>query len=323
MGSFAFKATVLIGLLCSTAQAQPTLFYLTANGDTVRLRADSLILVVNDFIVRGQMTADTVNGGLLLLGPLTVNGLIAGDTLSGNWTITGTLAMSSAATWTTGSGATAINLNTTGINAPIISFGAGFGSAKTTLLATDSLGLFRILTLGSRRLLVDTDVGRARVTVGTTAGTGAGKMYAGDSTYSASTLVIANTRFQPGGVVTEGGLGSSAVNDTVSWTAQTGSIGATNFANTATGKMYRASIYCHTTTAGSGGTVLVTISWNDGAAKTYATATADLTSTANAGMAQDVVTFYVGSGTPTWSTTVAGAAGSPQYAVRISLERLW
>jgi hypothetical protein len=127
----------------------------------------------------------------------------------------------------------------------------------------------------------------------------------------------------PGGNTVQGALGVAAVNDTVRWTAQTGSISAQNFANTTTGKLYRASIYANTTTAGSGGTVTVTISWNDGAAKTYTTATADLTATTNAGMVQDAVVIYIASGTPTWATTVAGAAGSPQYSVNVTLERLW
>ena len=139
----------------------------------------------------------------------------------------------------------------------------------------------------------------------------------------ASNDIAFTGKVSPGGVTTEGALGVSAVNDTVRWTAQPASLGAANFANTTTGKLFRVHIYVNTTTAGSGGTVLVTISWNDGAAKTYATATADLTVTTNAGMVQDAITIYVASGTPTWATTVAGAAGSPAYSVNITLERLW
>lgn len=129
-------------------------------------------------------------------------------------------------------------------------------------------------------------------------------------------------KVSPNGVTTSAD-GVVSTPDTVVWTAQTASIGAQNFANTATGHLYKATYYLHTTTAGSGGTVLVTFAWNDGAAKTTSSATADLTSTTATGLATGEQVIYVASGTPTWATTVAGAAGSPQYALRITLERLY
>lgn len=110
--------------------------------------------------------------------------------------------------------------------------------------------------------------------------------------------------------------------DTIVWTAQTASLASQNFANTATGHLYRVSYYLHTTTTGTG-TVLVTLSWNDGTAKTSASATADLTSTTNTGLATGSQIIYVSSGTPSWTTTVAGGGSTEQYALRMVLERLY
>ena len=132
-------------------------------------------------------------------------------------------------------------------------------------------------------------------------------------------------KLSTGGNTVEGAYGVPNVNDTINYTGVGASIGTTNFSNTATGHMYRISYYLHTTTIStSGGTVSFTCSWNDGAVQSFTSATELLSATGITGMVSDVQVFYVASGTPTWSTTVAGViVGSPQYSLQASLERIW
>ena len=142
-----------------------------------------------------------------------------------------------------------------------------------------------------------------------------------DHTSISGNLTVSGT-VAPGGNTIQGALGVPAVNDTVSWTGQTATIAAQNFANTTTGKLFEVTYYLRTATAGTGTTVTVTVSWNDGAAKTFTSATCDLTSTGNAGYVSGTVPIYVASGTPTFSTTV-GAIGTSTYDVRLAVKRLW
>lgn len=135
------------------------------------------------------------------------------------------------------------------------------------------------------------------------------------------TLGGSNARIQPVGITTQGD-GIVSTPDTIVWTAQTASIAAQNFANTATGHLFKVTYYLRTATAGSGTTVLTTISWNDGAAKTFASVTCDLSVTTNAGYVSGSQIIYVASGTPTWATTV-GAIGTSTYDIRIGLERVY
>lgn len=119
------------------------------------------------------------------------------------------------------------------------------------------------------------------------------------------------------------GDGVVSTPDTVVWTAQTGSIAAQNFANTTTGRQYRATYTLITTTASGSGspTISLTVSYNNGsAAKTQTSALLDLATLGDEVNGSFI--FYLGSGTPTWNTTLAGASGTPQYAIRMTLERL-
>lgn len=110
--------------------------------------------------------------------------------------------------------------------------------------------------------------------------------------------------------------------DTIVWTGRATSITSQNFANTATGHFYKVSYYLNTTTTGTG-TVLVSFAWNDGTAKTSSSATADLTSTTNTGLATGDQIIYVASGTPSWTTTVDGGGSTEQYALRMVLTRMY
>ena len=120
---------------------------------------------------------------------------------------------------------------------------------------------------------------------------------------------------------TNEGNGAVITPDTVNWTGQTATITAKNFSNTATGHLYEVSGVLLTTTAGTSGTVSLTVSYNDGAAKTYTTG--NLTFGVLGSDVDITKRFYVASGTPTWATTVTSAVGSPVYAVKMALNMLW
>lgn len=169
-------------------------------------------------------------------------------------------------------------------------------------------------------MVLDKDNSLPRLTVGTTAGTGTGNLYI-DSLYFGTTLSIdANRKYaNVGGIATTGAHGVAPIVDTATYAGVASSIAAKNL--TSTVGLYRITYYLATTTAGTGGSVLATLSYNNGAAQTVTSASVSLATTAGA-IAQDVVTYYVASGTPTISTTVTGATGSPVYRFDAIVERI-
>lgn len=95
--------------------------------------------------------------------------------------------------------------------------------------------------------------------------------------------------------------------------AQTASITTTNLVATAVAGMYEVCLYLTVTTAGTGGTVLGTIGWTDaGGAKTLASSTAALTGSNSTQVCQR---FHSTASAITYSTTVTGATGSPEYSI--------
>ena len=137
---------------------------------------------------------------------------------------------------------------------------------------------------------------------------------------SGSAVVVGNT------TSASGTLGASSL------TAQTGSIAAVTLltGTTSTAGMYRVSAYMKTTTAGTAGTVKATVAWNDGSAQTLdvplmttagAAATVPL-NTLNAFGQGSVVVYAAASQNITYTTTVTGATGSPQYYIYVRIEKL-
>lgn len=124
------------------------------------------------------------------------------------------------------------------------------------------------------------------------------------------------------GITTTGISGVAPIVDTVNYSGIGSSISARNLP--ATAGRYRLTYSLFTTTAGSGGTVLATVSYDNGAAQTQVTATVQLNSTAigSSGVTEDQFIYTVVSGTPTIATTVTGAAGSPVYTFKGTVERI-
>lgn len=125
---------------------------------------------------------------------------------------------------------------------------------------------------------------------------------------------------------------SSGVLGASSLTAQTGSVGSTTLltGTTATAGVYQVMAYIKTTTAGTGGTVKATVAWNDGASQSMdiplvttagVAGTVSLT-TLNAFGQGSVVVYAAASQNITFTTTVAGATGSPQYSIYVRIMKL-
>jgi hypothetical protein len=105
-------------------------------------------------------------------------------------------------------------------------------------------------------------------------------------------------------------------------TGKTASIGSTTLCGSTTcaAGLYSVEYYLNCSTAGTGGTVVVAITWNDGANQSFSSASVPLAST---GYAQGQVALYsAGAAAISYSTNVTGAAGSPQYALSLSVPRL-
>jgi len=110
-------------------------------------------------------------------------------------------------------------------------------------------------------------------------------------------------------------------NTIVSLTGQTGDIAATTILTPSVAGLYRINVYMICTTAGTG-TLSCTIGWTDivGAKTLKPSADVDLASTANGA----VGTAFISSTAVaiTYTTAIAGKAGSPAYALYLVLENL-
>lgn len=125
------------------------------------------------------------------------------------------------------------------------------------------------------------------------------------------------------------GFGASVILDDVALTAQNASIVSTNFANAGNVGTYRISFYLVCSTADlTAGTIRMDVTFNDGvAARTLTGVAVDLTSTANkttkfTNTDIDGSLIKLGSGSIAYSTTLIGVAGTSQYALYATLERL-
>lgn len=107
----------------------------------------------------------------------------------------------------------------------------------------------------------------------------------------------------------------------INLTAQTASVAsATLYAVPSSGAgFYLAIVDTICTTAGTAGTVSATIGWNNGSAAATAASGAMSLSTLGNETTQIFTVYSAASQNITYSTTVTGAAGSPQYSVRIRL----
>jgi hypothetical protein len=154
-------------------------------------------------------------------------------------------------------------------------------------------------------------------TTATIARTDAAQTFTGNQSFS-------GTIASYGGTATAG-QGVAAVYASVAQTAQTGSIGSTNLlcgGGTCAAGLYRVSVYIQVTTAGSAGSVVETIGWTDNGGAKTAQPAASITLDAANYTQGTLVLRTAGSANLTYATTVAGATGSPQYAIYITVQRL-
>ena len=108
----------------------------------------------------------------------------------------------------------------------------------------------------------------------------------------------------------------------VNLTAQTASISSTSAYSVPLSGTYRIIVDAVTTTAGTGGTVTVSVITNNGAGNvTQTTGTAAL-NTLGSEVSQTFTATVAAGQNINYSTTVTGASGSPQYSLRIRIEYL-
>lgn len=107
----------------------------------------------------------------------------------------------------------------------------------------------------------------------------------------------------------------------VSLTGRVADISTVALASTPGAGMYRLIAYMECTTAGSAGTISLTIGWTDNVGATTTVAISGLSVSAT-GRASAVVPMYVASGSITYATAFAGKSGSPQYTLYLNVERV-
>jgi hypothetical protein len=133
----------------------------------------------------------------------------------------------------------------------------------------------------------------------------------------------------PAGVLTDqikGALAGFATS--VNLTGQTSNIGPNVLlvgGGTAPAGLYRLSAALNTTTAGTAGMASLGISYTgNGVARTVPCVAASLSTLNTTGAGFQTLVFYSdGAANIQYSVAVSGAAGSPQYALQIALERLF
>ena len=118
------------------------------------------------------------------------------------------------------------------------------------------------------------------------------------------------------------GLGQATIAAIVSLTGQTGNIATTTIYTPPAAGLYRVSVYALCSKAGTGGTLAVTIGWSDevGAKTLKPASDVDLTSTANGSTGAAFIRATAVA--ITYTTTITGGAGAPEYNLHIALEKL-
>jgi hypothetical protein len=107
----------------------------------------------------------------------------------------------------------------------------------------------------------------------------------------------------------------------VALTGQANTITATNLVATpVTTALYEVNYYLNDTTAGTSGTVSVTIAWNDGAAQSFTSA--NVTFGTLGAYVSGRIMVKATSGAITYATTVTSAVGSPAYSLDIRVVQL-
>lgn len=116
-------------------------------------------------------------------------------------------------------------------------------------------------------------------------------------------------------------LGSLTGPYSIALTAQPGSISATNLVATpVTTALYEISYYLNDTTAGTSGTVSLTITWNDGASQTFTSSSVTFGTTG--AFISGAIVVKATSGAIQYATTVTSAIGSPAYSLDLRVKQL-
>lgn len=117
-------------------------------------------------------------------------------------------------------------------------------------------------------------------------------------------------------------IGQPSIAKTIALTAQTASIAKVALWTPPESGQYRASVYHVCTKAGTGGTLDTTIYWTDDAQAQQINTATQINLNAKGNAATGITFIRATAADISYSTTVTGATGSPEYGVFIILERL-
>ena len=109
---------------------------------------------------------------------------------------------------------------------------------------------------------------------------------------------------------------------TVSLTGQSSAIGATILFTPDVAGTYRVSVYQVITKAGSGGTLATTIGWTDNQQAQTSKPASDLNMTSLGAASSGLLFIQSAAVAITYTTTIAGAAGAPEFDLYITVEQL-
>ena len=118
------------------------------------------------------------------------------------------------------------------------------------------------------------------------------------------------------------GLGSPSIITPIQLTGQTGNIGVTTIYTPAATGLYRIGVYSLCSVAGTGGTLAVTIGWTDEVGAKTLKPAADVTLTSTANGSTGIAFIRATAVAITYTTTITGGTGNPQYNLHILLERI-
>ena len=117
-------------------------------------------------------------------------------------------------------------------------------------------------------------------------------------------------------------ISQSTIVATVSLTGQTGNIGATTLYTPAASGLYKVSVYHLCSVAGSGGSLATQIGWTDAVQAQTSNPAADISLTSAGNAASGISLIQATANAITYSATIAGGTGNPQFNLYIVVERL-
>ena len=199
---------------------------------------------------------------------------------------------------------------------------SSYNNSGTSIVLSAANGNQSVTIVDNGRLAIESGMAFGWVSSATNS---TGATDTGISRLGAASLAIGNgTASDFSGSLKLTGLnvqGSQTGPYSVSLTAQAATIAATNLVATpVTTALYEITYYLNDTTAGTSGTVSLTITWNDGGSQTFTSS--NVTFGTLGAYVSGTIVVKATSGAIQYATTVTSAVGSPAYSLDIRIKQL-